>query len=150
MAKSANRRAGFKQASLQNIALDSFEFGLEMETPRCDTAMWQTLDQFQTRWPAPAKADASGVWIKVFRSDKFSAALVSAINTFRPIGAIMARPHRFTVRLSENEISAISNFANQIHAIPSVAVRILLGKALAGGKERPYIKPEPTTPVGSP
>jgi len=44
----------------------------------------------------------------------------------------MARPHRFTVRLSKNEISAINSYADQTHLIPSVAVRILLTRALAG------------------
>jgi hypothetical protein len=61
----------------------------------------------------------------------------------------MTRLHRFTVRLAEHELSAIHKYADQIRAIPSVAVRFLLAKALAGGKERVYIKPEPTTSAGS-
>ncbi|MGB8629122.1 MAG: hypothetical protein WCD69_06995 [Xanthobacteraceae bacterium] len=63
----------------------------------------------------------------------------------------MTRPYRFTVRLTATELSTINKYANQIHAIPSVAVRILLAKALAEGNERAYIKKiEQRTSAGSP
>lgn len=47
----------------------------------------------------------------------------------------MTRPHRFTVRLSATELSAVKKYANRIHAIPSVALRFLIAKALGGGKK---------------
>ena len=61
----------------------------------------------------------------------------------------MSRPHRFTVRLSANEILAINKYADKIRAIPSVALRFLIAKSLADEKERVYIKPEQRTFAGS-
>jgi hypothetical protein len=49
----------------------------------------------------------------------------------------MTRPFRFTVRLTANELSAIKQYANQIHAIPSAALRFLITKGLAGGNTDP-------------
>jgi hypothetical protein len=63
----------------------------------------------------------------------------------------MTRPFRFTVRLTANELSAIKQYADQIHAIPSAALRFLITKGLAGGKDPVYIKkPEQRTSAGSP
>jgi hypothetical protein len=63
----------------------------------------------------------------------------------------MRRPYRFTVRLSASELSAIHNYADRIHAIPSVAIRFLLAKSLADGEERVCIKkPEQRTSASSP
>ena len=62
----------------------------------------------------------------------------------------MARPFRLTFRLSATELSAIQKYANQIHAMPSVALRCLIAKYLGSEKERGYIKKsEPRTSAGS-
>ena len=62
----------------------------------------------------------------------------------------MARPFRVTFRLSATELSAIHKYADKMRAVPSVAVRFLLAKALSGEKERVYIKSEQRTSAGSP
>jgi hypothetical protein len=63
----------------------------------------------------------------------------------------MTRPYRFTVRLTAIELSTINKYANQIHALPSVAVRLLLAKGLAEGNERNHVrKLEQRTSAGLP
>ena len=52
----------------------------------------------------------------------------------------MARSIRFTVRLSEQEFGAMTDFANSRHIIPSVALRELIAQGVGPeNRERGWI-----------
>ena len=59
----------------------------------------------------------------------------------------MARKNRVTLRLSSEELSAISAFSDKAHMNQSVALRVLIASALKPGSEiyRRYVRQVPKT-----